>query len=169
MATENALSLPEIVPVLVRPRVRPLQNADRAQVEELIRSDGLFTVEEVAVALELVDDALADDEYLVLVAEEAGRVVGYVCYGDTPMTDGTWDLFWLVTHRDARGRGVARALVTHMERDLAVRGARLVRVETSGGYREAHACYCSLGYAVAARLGDFYRPGDDLVVLTKRL
>jgi ribosomal protein S18 acetylase RimI-like enzyme len=138
-------------------------------VEELIRSDGLFSAEEVAVALELVDDALADDEYLVLVAEEAGRVVGYVCYGDTPMTDGTWDLFWLVTHRDARGRGVARALVTQMERDLAGRGARLVRVETSGGYREAHACYRSLGYSVAARLGDFYRPGDDLVVLTKRL
>jgi ribosomal protein S18 acetylase RimI-like enzyme len=167
MPTENAL--PEILPVLVRPHVRPLQPADRAALAELIAGDGLFTAAEVSVALELVDAALADDEYFVLVAEESGRVVGYICYGDTPMTAGTWDLFWLVTHRDARGRGVARALVTRMERDLRQRGARLVRVETSGSYREAHACYRRLGYQVAGRIGDFYRAGDDLVVLSKHL
>jgi ribosomal protein S18 acetylase RimI-like enzyme len=140
---------------------------------ELIASDGLFTPEEVSVAVELIDEALADlgddAEYRVLCAEEGGRIVGYLCYGDTPMTDGTWDLFWLVTHRDARGGGVARGLVTHMEHDLKQRGARMVRVETSGSYRTALDFYRSLGYPVAARLYDFYRPGDDMVVLLKHL
>jgi ribosomal protein S18 acetylase RimI-like enzyme len=126
----------------------------------------------VSVALELIDDALAETgEYFILVAEVAGRVAGYVCYGDTPMTEGTWDLFWIVTHRSARGRGVARALISRMEHELRGRGARLVRVETShlDGYGAAHAFYARLEYQVVARLRDFYRPGEDLLLLLKHL
>jgi ribosomal protein S18 acetylase RimI-like enzyme len=128
----------------------------------------------VAVALELIDQAITDPDakgYYALVAECDGRVAGYVCYGDTPMTQGTWDLYWIVTHRSARGRGVARALITRMEQDLRARGARLVRVETShlDGYGAAHAFYARLEYPVVARVRDFYRPGDDLLVMIKHL
>jgi ribosomal protein S18 acetylase RimI-like enzyme len=134
--------------------------------------DGLFTAEEVSVALELIDDAARDREgYRALVAEEAGRVVGYVCYGLTPMTDATWDLYWLVVHPAERGRGVARALVAAMEAELRALGGRQVRVETSqlDQYGAARACYERLNYPVVARLPDFYRPGDDLLIMLKRL
>ena len=49
---------------------------DRGPIAELIQRDGLFTTEEVAVALELVDAALANPQgdYRVLIAEEAGRI-----------------------------------------------------------------------------------------------
>jgi ribosomal protein S18 acetylase RimI-like enzyme len=128
----------------------------------------------VSVALELIDLALTEAgarEYRVLCAESEGRIVGYVCYGPTPMTDGTWDLYWVVTHPDARGRGVARALVTRMEGELRGYGARLVRVETSklDGYGAARAFYERLEYPVVARFADFYRLGDDLLVMMKRL
>jgi ribosomal protein S18 acetylase RimI-like enzyme len=140
---------------------------------ELIEGDGLFTPAEVRVALELIDHALAnpDEEYSVLIAEHAGKLAGYVCYGETPMTEGTWDLFWIVTHRDARGRGVARALISRMEHEIRARGARMVRVETShlDGYGAAHAFYTRLNYPVAARVRDFYQPGDDLLILIKHL
>lgn len=175
MSSETVLQRSETprprLPVL--PSVRPLQLRDRAPLHQLLTQDGLFTREEISVALELIDDALADPggEYHVLVAELDGRVAGYVCYGDTPMTDGTWDLFWIVTHPDARRAGVARSLVTRMEAELRARGARLVRVETSrlDGYGAARAFYERLGYPVCAVLPDFYRPGDDLLVMLKRL
>ena len=59
------------------------------------------------------------------------------------MTEGTWDLYWIVTHPDARKSGVARALVARMEAELRALGARLVRVETSrlDGYGAARAFY----------------------------
>jgi GNAT superfamily N-acetyltransferase len=126
----------------------------------------------VSVALELIDAALADSpEYRVLVADVDGRLAGYVCYGPTPMTDGTWDLYWIVTHPDARGRGVARALIQRMEHEVRSVGGRLVRVETSqlDNYGAAHAFYARLEYPIVARLRDFYRVGDDLLVLMKRL
>lgn len=133
----------------------------------------MFTREEVSVALELVDGALAEPggEYCALVAELDGALAGYVCYGPTPMTDGTWDLYWIVTHPDARGQGVARALVARMEEELRARGARLVRVETSrlDGYGAARAFYERMRYPICAVLPDFYRPGDDLIVMLKRL
>ena len=175
MSSETMLqrSVPRLPPLAAPPSVRPLQLRDRAALHQLLTKDGLFTREEISVALELIDDALADPggEYFVLVAEIDGAIAGYVCYGDTPMTDGTWDLFWIVTHPDARRSGVARALVARMEAELRARGARLIRVETSrlDGYGAARAFYERLAYPVVAHLPDFYKPGDDLLVMCKRL
>ncbi len=147
--------------------------SDRSALEELIARDGLFTPDEVAVALELIDASLAapGGDYRVLVADLADRVAGYVCFGPTPMTEGTWDLYWIATHPAMRGHGVATALVDAMESALRDAGGRLVRVETSHqeAYGSAHRFYQRHGFPEVARLRDFYKPGDDLVIMMKRL
>jgi ribosomal protein S18 acetylase RimI-like enzyme len=107
----------------------------------------------------------------VLIGELDGKLAGYLCYGPTPMTEGTFDLYWIVTHPDARGCGVARRLTARMEDELRALGARLVRVETSrlDGYGAARAFYERLNYPVVAELADFYKPGDALQIMLKRL
>jgi ribosomal protein S18 acetylase RimI-like enzyme len=97
--------------------------------------------------------------------------VGYVCFGPTPMTDGTFDLYWIATDPSVRGKGVGTSLVTAMETELRGRGARMVRVETSAtdAYGATRDFYTRARYAEEARLRDFYKPGDDLVILAKRL
>ena len=151
-------------------RIRKLAQPDREPILTVLRSDDTFSEEEVTVATEVLDAALAQPgrDYHILVCEDA-TVVGYVCYGPTPMTRGAFDLYWLATHRDARGRGVARRLVEAMEAELAACGARVVRVETSqlDAYGAARAFYLRLGYLEAGRIRDFYRPGDDLVIFAK--
>jgi ribosomal protein S18 acetylase RimI-like enzyme len=98
-------------------------------------------------------------------------VIGYACFGPTPMTDGTWDLYWIVTAPEARGRGVAGALLASMEAEIGALGARMVRVETSGQelYQAAQRLYRRRGYPEVARIVDFYKPGDDLITMIKRL
>jgi ribosomal protein S18 acetylase RimI-like enzyme len=154
-------------------RIRKLAQPDREPILRVLRSDDTFSEEETAVATEVLDAALADPgrDYHILVAEVAGEVLGYVCYGPTPMTRGTFDLYWIATHRDARGRGVARKLVDAMEAELRATGARVIRVETSqlDAYGAARAFYDRLGYVEAGRIRDFYRPGDDLLIYTKAL
>jgi ribosomal protein S18 acetylase RimI-like enzyme len=161
------------LPPPATPQIRPLQLRDRAPLQQLLTKDGLFTREEVSVALELIDAALAEPggEYRVLCAELDGLLAGYICYGPTPMTEGTWDLYWIASHPETRGRGVARALAGRMENELRGVGARLVRVETSAldGYGAARAFYERLDYPVVSELLDFYKPGDDLLVMLKRL
>lgn len=155
-------------------RIRKLQADDREALEGILRSDGTFRDDEVDVALELVDDALSrnDSDYWFRIAEVEGQPAGYLCYGPTPMTDCTFDLYWIVTHANHRGKRVARTLVEHMEADLLSLGPRAqVRVETSQseGYGAARKFYDRLHYPEIARFKHFYKEGDDLIVFFKNL
>lgn len=155
--------------------IRAIAAADRDGLVALLAADGTFTDDEITVALELIDDAIAgSDDYWAYVATHPDvdvPVAGYICYGPTPMTQSTYDLYWIVSHPAARGRGVAGTLVQHMETDLRGRGATGIRVETSQteGYGAARRFYDKHGYPEASRLVDFYKPGDDLITYYKRL
>ncbi len=153
---------------------QPLTPELRPALEHFLRDVETFEAEEIEVALELADIALGRPEqpdYHFILAVREGRVLGYICYGPTPMTSGTFDLYWLAVHPDAGRQGIGRTLVQKMEEALALLEARLVRVETSsrGEYQAARAFYASAGYTIEARLADFYSPGDDLCILTRRI
>jgi ribosomal protein S18 acetylase RimI-like enzyme len=127
----------------------------------------------VECAIELVDLALQPNnrDYKILVADRGGTLVGYVCYGPTPMTEGTHDLYWIASDPTVRGQGVGASLASGMEADLRRQKARLIRVETSAteAYGPTRGFYASMKYTEEARIRDFYKVGDDLIILTKRL
>lgn len=112
-----------------------------------------------------------DYEFLGAFDESTDRLLGYACFGATPATDGTWDLYWLAVDPAAQGRGVGTALVRAVEQKLLDRGARLLVVETSSrpDYEGTRRFYARSGYTEAARVRDFYAPADDRIVLTTRL
>ena len=155
--------------------IRPLVAADRPQLAELLSRIETFSPEEVQCALELIDLALTSGkvDYQVLVAcrETENKVVGYVCYGPTPMTDGTFDLYWIASDPVVRGQGVGAALVSAMEGDIRRRKGRLIRIETSAmeAYGPTRGFYAAMQYREESRFRDFYRVGEDLIILAKRL
>lgn len=125
----------------------------------------------MGVALEVFDAAVAgSSDYLAIGAEVGGALAGWICWGPTPCTVGTWDLYWMAVDPAHHGMGVGTALLAEMERRLAGH-ARLIVVETAGrpDYTPTRAFYEARGYAAAARIADYYEPGDDLVVYVKRL
>jgi ribosomal protein S18 acetylase RimI-like enzyme len=87
------------------------------------------------------------------------------------MTDGTYDLYWIASDPKTRGQGVGASLVAAMEGDLRRRGGRLVRVETSAmeAYGPTRGFYKSMQYMEESRFRDFYKAGEDLIILSKRL
>jgi GNAT superfamily N-acetyltransferase len=87
------------------------------------------------------------------------------------MTEGTYDLYWLVVADGARGRGIGGALFAAVEQELKQRGARIVRVETSSleGQGGARRFYEKVGFRLSGAIADFYRQGDDLLVFAKAL
>ena len=155
--------------------IRPLASPDRPQLAELLSRIETFSPDEVQCALELIDLALTSGkvDYQVLVAcrETENKVVGYVCYGPTPMTDGTFDLYWIASDPVVRGQGVGAALVSAMEGDIRRRKGRMIRVETSAmeAYGPTHGFYGAMQYKEESRFRDFYKPGEDLIILAKRL
>lgn len=154
--------------------IRPMVARDKPTIMDILRTIREFTPEEVAVAEELIDaylEASSSCGYLVFVAEVNSVVTGYVCYGPTPLTKGTWDVYWVAVDPGAQGQGVGKALMAFAEGKIKESRGRLVIVETSGrpDYDKTRRFHRSLGYKVAARIVDFYSPGDDKLILEKRL
>jgi ribosomal protein S18 acetylase RimI-like enzyme len=106
-----------------------------------------------------------------VVVDADDRPVAYACFGLTPMTEATYDLYWMITASQQRGRGLGATLLRALEAELAARGAETIRVETSSleGQGGARRFYEKNGYSVVGLIPDFYRRGDDLVTLAKRL
>jgi ribosomal protein S18 acetylase RimI-like enzyme len=157
---------------VTRIAVRPLHPTHRSEIDEIVRSTGVFSSGEVAVALEVLDAGLAGDTgYELLGAFDRDRLIGYACFGATPATDRTYDLYWIAVRPDAQRTGAGSALMAEVERRLASRAARMVVVETSSreDYAPTREFYHRRGYEEAARLRDFYAAGDDRVVLSKRM
>ena len=160
-------------------RTRFPSPADRARLTEIIAQGAGFRPEEVSCALELLDAALARAdgntyEALVVVddpGESGGTPLGYACFGHTPMTESTFDLYWLVVAADARGRGIGASLLEAVEDLLRGRGIARLRIETSSleGKGGAARFYAKCGYQRVGTVVDFYRPGDDLLTFVKVL
>jgi ribosomal protein S18 acetylase RimI-like enzyme len=158
---------------MLRTEARP---ADRAAVRAIVESTGFFSAAEVEIAVELIDDRLAKGEksdYRFVFADDAasGRTLGYACFGEIACTVGSYDLYWIAVHEDARGRGLGRVLSDECERRIRALKGRRVYAETSGRaqYEPTRAFYRALGYLEEARFADFYAPGDDKVVYGKEI
>jgi len=155
--------------------IRPLTQGDRATVLRLLRDTDMFTEAEIAVAEEQLDIFLAQpaqkDYDIVVITDEADRVAGFLSWGATPLTEGTYDLYWMAVAPDRQGKGFGKQLVLWLEDRVRSEKGRLVVIETSSQpqYHPTREFYLRLGYKEAARIPDFYKPGDARVIYTKLL
>ncbi len=158
--------------------LRQLEPRDRATIEKMAIATGKFTDIEVATALELVDEALGRGEeksgYFFAVlehGEELPVLRGYACYGPVPLTQGAYDLYWIVVDPASQGKGFGTHLLEYVERDVLRRGGRMVLIETSSqeSYGATIRFYEHSGYQLVARIRNFYKVGDDKLIFQKEL
>lgn len=157
--------------------IRPLTAADREGVCRILENAGNFTPDEIAIALELVDEWIAggeDSGYLTYVLEasnDAVGVLGYVCFGATPLTEGTYDLYWIAVDKSKHRGGVGKRLIRFAEEEVARRGGRLLLIETSSQdtYEGTIQFYERSGYDLVGRINEYYKLGDDKLIFAKRL
>lgn len=158
-------------------RIRQLDPRDRSRIEEAVVSSGNFNDVEIETALELVDEAIKEGDasgYIFAVlecGESHPTVQGFACYGPTPLTQGVYDLYWIVVDRATRKKGNGRYLLEYVEREVKKQGGRMLLIETSSqeSYGETIRFYEKNRYQLAARIKDFYRIGDDKLVFSKVL
>ena len=152
--------------------VRKAKETDRAGLLALVAAQNNFSDLEREVAGEVIDDGLTGkDDYRILVgAAENGAVLGFICYGPIPLTEHSYDLYWVATLPDHGRQGLGGRLLAAMEEELRSLDA-VVYIDTSStaGYARARAFYEKHGYRLAARLEDFYHPGDDRLIYRKSL
>jgi ribosomal protein S18 acetylase RimI-like enzyme len=153
-------------------KIRKTVSSDRSKIQMILDDTGFFTDAEIDVAMELVDTFLtnpAQKDYFVYVAEEEEQIYGYACFGPTPVAVGTYDLYWIAVDPAVQNKGVGKKLLGFVEHEISRLQGRLIIIETSSQekYKATQAFYLSNGYHLAARIKDFYKPGDDRMIYTK--
>ncbi len=154
--------------------IRRAKDSDRAAVHAFIAATGFFRPDEVDIAMEVFDDAVAQGpvgDYQSYTLEMSGKPVGWVCFGLTACTVGTYDIYWIAVDPAVQAKGLGSALISQAETLIADAGGRIAVIETSGraAYLPTQLFYLKNNYIEASRLKDFYAPGDDKITYTKNL
>ncbi len=149
--------------------------ADKAQITDITARAGVFSQEEIDSVPVMFDEYLKygtiDSGYHFIVYREGDQVLGFAIYGRRDLAHGVFDLYWIAVDPNARRKGVGRALITASEEAVRAMGGRIIIAETSGTaeYDSTREFYVSVGYVNEATIKDFYKPGDDLKIYTKRV
>jgi GNAT superfamily N-acetyltransferase len=166
-ASAPALSLP----ISLRDAVRP---SDREAVRSIIESTGFFRPDEVAIAVELVDERLSrgpESGYHFVFADSEDALAGYACYGPIACTIASYDLYWIAVDPRFQRHGVGRQLIAAVESRIAEAGGKRIYIDTSGRpqYKPTRAFYERSGFRCDACLPDFYGPGDNRAIYVRIL
>jgi len=153
---------------------RQVRSSDPDHIEAIVRSSGIFSEAEMAIARELVCDRLErgpESSYQFLFVEDQNGVLGYTCYGLVPATTGSYDLYWIAIADTVRGRGLGKILLRQTETRVAEIGGTAIYAETSSRaqYDPTRRFYERCGYVAEAVLKDFYAPGDSKIIYSKAL
>lgn len=150
------------------------EKRDINRVMEIIDSTKFFYDHEVEIAVELVAERLAHGEscgYHFVFAEVDGVTAAYSCFGPITMSDTSFDLYWIATHNDYRGKGIGKQLLEETCNEARKMGCKILIAETSGlpHYEPTRVFYINNKFDLEARLKDFYKMGDDKLFYTKRI
>lgn len=156
-------------------KIRPLFEKDKTTLLSMLTRTQSFTSAEIDVARELIDIVLKDQiqkDYLIdCMVDDQNLAIGYVCYGPTPMAQGTFDLYWIAVDPDFQGQGAGSKLIRSLEEGVKARGGRMILADTSTvpHFEKTQKFYVKNGFQEVARIPDYYHPGNDRITFCKRL
>ena len=141
---------------------------------ELAISTGVFKPLEIDALREVLDDYHDGNHqyhHKAFTYEENGRPIGFAYFAPIDMTDRSWILYWIFVGKEIQAKGVGTRLLTHVENELRLAGARIFLIETSAlpSYEPTRRFYLKHGYEIAGTIRDFYSDGDDQVIFRKRI
>ena len=155
--------------------IRPIMQKDRVTLQSMLVKTEVFTSEEIDVAMELIDIVLRDqhqEDYKIhCMVDDQDQPMGYICYGPTPMTQGTFDLYWIAVDPQFQGQGIGSRLLDFLEETVRDRKGRMILVDTSSipQYEKTQKFYFRKGFQEVARVPDYYHPGNDRITFCKIL
>lgn len=154
--------------------IREMIKEDRDKLKDILFRTANFSDEEKNVGLELIDIVLNNPDqkdYFIKVAEVNGEIQGYYCIGYRALTNGVYDLYWIVVSPDNRGNGIGSSLLKDAEEYVIQRNGRLILAETSSrdDYSQTRDFYKKNKYEILAIIKDFYKVGDSLIIFGKYL
>lgn len=157
----------------LRLRTKP-RPSDTEGISRVLASAGNFYPFEIDIAVELLDDYVLNGRkspYQFVFADLGNELAGFICYGEIPLTEKRYDIYWIAVSKEIQNRGIGKVLLAEAEKRIIARKGKYLFIETSSrpDYKDTHIFYERCGCHCAARIPDFYRDGDDKMIFMKKL
>lgn len=161
----------------MKPQIKIVPPNDGAgpEILEIAAKISQFSKEDQSCIAELWLESLSSktdpERYHFLVAKDENKIVGFACYGHRPLTQGSYDFYWLGVDPEFQHQGIGHALMDAVEDEIKQAGGYLLILETSSKreFSLTRDAYQKFSYQQVAQIPDFYEPGDGLVIYVKRL
>ncbi|MDR3610931.1 MAG: GNAT family N-acetyltransferase [Ignavibacteriaceae bacterium] len=152
--------------------IRKLKPGDPEPLRNMLERIPNFSDKEVDIAMELIDIAAFNPDqkdYHIYIYEYESKVVGYYCVGRRPLTDATFDLYWIAADPEAGIKGIGKCLLEHAENFVLQNNGRWILAETSSkeNYSNTRNFYLKNNYSIVAQINDFYSLDDNLIIFGK--
>lgn len=149
-----------------------VKQSDVKDFEEVLNSSGFFYSYEIEAAKDFLEYRLEDGDesgIYYFLAEDNGKMIGFICFGFDTCTQYTYILYWMAVHNDYRGKGIGKVLLNKFEDLVVAKGGKKIVGETSGRelYKPTRDFYVKNGYKLAAEIPDYYSVGDSRVTIVK--
>ncbi|MFH2057316.1 MAG: GNAT family N-acetyltransferase [Pseudomonadota bacterium] len=151
-----------------------LRESDVQAIIEIVKSTSFFSDSEIDIAEELARENLAKGSeksgYIFNLAEKNYTPVAFSCYGKTPGTADSFDLYWIAVHQSERGNGIGKILMGMAVKDIARLSGKNIWIETSSRsiYEPTKHFYLKCGCEIIAELPHFYGQNDNKIILLKK-
>jgi len=89
-----------------------------------------------------------------------------------PLTEFSWDIYWLLVDKHWQGKGIGQQILSEVETFILKKQSQAVlRIETSTAREYLHArnLYQKQGFKEVGRIPHFYREDDDLLIYYKEI
>lgn len=154
--------------------IRKIKQADVPKLENMLKNIPQFNENEISVAMELITIAANNPmqkDYNIFVYEDKENILGYHCTGERPLTNGTYDLYWIASDPTSNKKGIGAQLLNHAENFVAEKKGRWLLAETSSkeNYTGTRDFYLRNNFSILCEINDFYALGDNLLIFGKYL
>ena len=154
-------------------RYEPIKK-DIPKIKSLLISTGFFSNPEISTAIELISEKLHlgnNSSYQFILALKDEILIGYSCYGLIPLTESSFDLYWIAVDPAFHGKGIGKLILKNTEEKIKEAHGTRIYVDTSSRkqYMPTRNFYKSCAYKKAGYFPDFYSKGDGKIIFTKKL
>lgn len=154
---------------------RTVKLSDLETIRKLLEHSGILKSEEINAQSQRAAEAALKGEkksnYSFIFIEEAGKMLGYVCFGHISLTESSYALHTLIVDNECLNKDIATQLLMLTEETIKAANGKQLYAEISSRkeFASVHDCYKKFGFIPCARQKDFYGPCDDKLTFVKNI
>jgi len=152
-----------------RTKILKFKKDDLKGLKNMLIDLKTFNDEEIKTAIEMAKEFLRKgkkSDYNFLAAKENGNLLGFLCFGPTPLTYHTFDLYWIAVSSKYQRKSIGKMLLKKCEEEVKKEKGKILVIETSSTkkYEKARKFYKKNGFKKIAEIKNFYKPKDNKII-----